>query len=60
MEKKCWISVGGSVMLFLKDAGQHVLLQICIGVLLFNDYSGQLFICLFGWGDTFVLFHLCF
>lgn len=38
---------------------RNVCFQMYIEVLLFNDYLGQLFSCLFGLGDIFVLFHLC-
>lgn len=50
MEKRCWISVGGPVILFLKHAGEYVWFQTCIEVLLLNDCAGQRFISFWlGW-----------
>lgn len=65
MEKRCWISVGGPVTLFLKYAGVCMILGL---VLIFEDYAGQFFlsgmvflqqvlhIVWFTWEDSICLF----
>ena len=45
VEKRCWISVGGPVILFLNCAGVHMIPSL---VLIFEDYAEQRF---FGWDD---------